>query len=65
MMQLQDDDSKLLAQIGKHYPQMVVLLERVRAEELERLAITNTDNFPMLKGRVGMLTELLKQLKAQ
>lgn len=64
-MLLADDDSKLLAQVGRHYPQLVVLLESLRAEELERVALTDTQNFPMLKGRVGMLTDILKQLKAQ
>lgn len=65
MKNLTEDDAKLLAQVGRHYPQLVELLTRVRADELEFTVSTNIEFFPVQKGRIGMLTELLQQLKAQ
>ncbi len=65
MRNLSADDIQLLQQIGKSYPRLVELLETVRRDELETLAVTTQDFFPVLKGRIGMLTELLKQLRPE
>ncbi len=62
-MTLTDDDVALLAQVGRHNRQFVDLLERLRQSELERMALTNADNFCTSKGRVQMLTELLQQVR--
>lgn len=65
MKNLTADDTKLLAQVGRQYPQLVDLLTRVRVGELEYTATTSVEFFPVQKGRIGMLTELMQQLKAQ
>ena len=62
-MTLTDDDVALLAQVGRHNRQFVDLLERLRQLELERMALTNTDNSCTSQGRVQMLTELLQQVR--
>lgn len=65
MRGLTQDETKLLAQIGKHYPEFGSLLGRVRADELEILAATSNEFFPVQKGRIGMLTDLLKHVMTQ
>jgi hypothetical protein len=65
MRNLSQDDMKLLAQVGRHYPELGVLLTRVRADELEVLSVTSNDFFPVQKGRIGMLTDLLKHVMTQ
>ena len=65
MRNLTNDDTKLLAQIGRQYPDFGLLLGRVRADELEVMSLTSTEFFPMHKGRIGMLTELLKHVMTQ
>jgi len=64
MRNLTPDDLKLLAQIGRQNPQLVEMFARARADELEFTALVSTDHFPMQKGRVGMLTDILKLIKA-
>lgn len=65
MRNLTPEDKKLLAQIGRQYQDFGLLLARVRADELEIMAQTTTDFFPVQKGRIGMLTELLKHVMTQ
>lgn len=62
-MTLGEDDVALLAQVGRHNRQFIDLLERLRQSELERMVLTNTENFCTHKGRVQMLTELLQQVR--
>lgn len=62
-MTLSQDDVALLAQIGRHNRQFVELLERLRQDELELMSKTSVENFPMLKGRIGMLTDILQQVR--
>ena len=64
MRNLTSDDLKLLAQIGRQNPQLVEMFARARADELEFTALVSTDHFPMQKGRIGMLTDILKLFKA-
>ncbi len=65
MRSLTQDDRKLLTQIGRQYPDFGLLLARVRADELEILAATSNEFFPVQKGRIGMLTDLLKHVMTQ
>lgn len=65
MRSLTLDDRKLLTQIGRQYPDFGLLLARVRADELEILAATSNEFFPVQKGRIGMLTDLLKHVMTQ
>lgn len=65
MRSLTPDDRKLLTQIGRQYPDFGLLLARVRADELEILAATSNEFFPVQKGRIGMLTDLLKHVMTQ
>ena len=65
MRNLSPDDLKLLAQVGRQYPDLGLMLTRWRADELETLALTSNDFFPVQKGRIGMLTELLKHVMTQ
>lgn len=65
MRNLPEDESQLLAQIGRSYPQLVSLLDRVRREELELMVNSSNEFFPMYKGRIGMLTELTKHIRPQ
>jgi hypothetical protein len=64
MRNLTPDDLKLLSQAGRQNPQLVELFARARADELELMAAGSTDHFPTQKGRVGMLTDILKLFKA-
>ena len=64
-MILPDTDKHLLAQVSKQYPDFGALLTRLRQSELEVLALTSPDTFPTQKGRVGMLTDLLKHVVTQ
>lgn len=57
------DQLKLMAQVGKQYPQFIELLDLFRQAELEAMAVTTPENFCTLKGRVQMLTNLLQQLR--
>lgn len=65
MRNLNQDEQKLLAQIGKQYPDFGVLMQSLRSSELELLAVTSVDFFPVQKGRIGMLTDLLKHVVTQ
>ena len=65
MRNLTQDEQKLLAQIGKQYPDFGTLMQSLRASELELLAVTSNDFFPVQKGRIGMLTDLLKHVVTQ
>lgn len=59
-MILSDAEKHLLMQISKQYSDFEVLLKRLRQSELEVLALTSPDSFATQKGRVAMLTDLLK-----
>lgn len=61
---LSDDESKLCKQLGKHYPQFLELLERLRAAELEAMALGNDDHFRVFKGRTQILTELRQAIRS-
>jgi hypothetical protein len=52
------DDAILLKQIGRQYPQLVDVLSRLRAAEMETMALTTVEQFSTYKGRVQGLTEL-------
>lgn len=65
MRTLSQDEQKLLAQISKQYPDFGNLLLNLRTSELETLALTSNDFFPVQKGRIGMLTDLLKHVVTQ
>jgi hypothetical protein len=65
MVMLPVTDINLLAQIGKNYPDLGLLLTRLRASELEVMALTSPDFFPVQKGRIGMLTDILKHVMTQ
>lgn len=65
MRNVSQDDLKLLAQLGRQYPDFGLMLKRWRADEMEVLALTSNDFFPVQKGRIGMLTELLKHVVTQ
>ena len=65
MRNLTPDDMKLLSQIGRQYPDFGLLLKRVRADELEVMSLTSNDFFPVQKGRIGMLTDILKHIVTQ
>lgn len=49
--------------LGRHNPEFVSILGRMRADDLERMADASPDNFCTLKGRVQLLKELLQQLQ--
>jgi len=51
------DDAALLKQIGRQYPQVVDVLNRLRAAELEAMTLATADQFSTYKGRVQSLTE--------
>lgn len=55
---LTEDDRQLFLQLGRQQPRVVETLTALRTSELERLALTNNDEFRTLKGRVQMLTEI-------
>lgn len=61
VMSLEELD--VFAKVGKAYPSLVELLKQYRQDELETLAQTHKDFFDTQKGRVSMLTEILKHLK--
>lgn len=65
MRTLSQDEQKLLAKISKQYPDFGNLLLNLRTSELETLALTSNDFFPVQKGRIGMLTDLLKHVVTQ
>lgn len=65
MRSLSQDEQKLLTQISKNYPDFGVFLQKLRSSELETLALTSTEFFPVQKGRIGMLTDLLKHVVTQ
>lgn len=65
MFNLSQDEQKLLAQISKQYPDFGTLLQNLRTSELETMARTSNDFFPVQKGRIGMLTDLLKHVVTQ
>ena len=65
MRSLTQDDKKLLTQISRQYPDFGLLLGRVRADELELLAATSIEFFPVQQGRIRVLTELLKHVMTQ
>ena len=62
-MYLAEDDIRLCLQVGKHNPQYVDLLTKLRAAELESLTRCSLDTFCTQKGRVQMLTEILQHLR--
>ena len=65
MRQFSQDEQTLMAQIGRQYPEFGALLQRARTSELELLALTSNEFFPIQKGRIGMLTEILKHVVTQ
>lgn len=52
----------MLAQLGKHNPRFVELLQQMRAYEVEQTMLGSSERFDTHKGRVSMLTELLQQI---
>jgi hypothetical protein len=54
----------LLKQIGKQYQELLPVLERARAAELEAMAGGSTEHFSTYKGRVQCLSELLKAIRS-
>lgn len=61
---LSEEDIKQLKQIGKQYPNLLEMLDRLRSAELENMALTTTDHFSTFKGRVQMLTELRQHFRS-
>jgi hypothetical protein len=59
---LTDSETHLLLQVSKQFPDFGKLLTTLRQNELERMALSSPDTFPTLKGRVGVLTDLLKHV---
>ena len=60
---LSDDDSHLLVQVGKQFPQVVDLLDRLRGAEMEAMSIGADDHFRTYKGRVQILTEIRQAVR--
>ena len=63
-IQLSDDEAKLLKQIGRQYPNLSDLLDRVRAAELESMANGTQEHFSTYKGRVQCLTEIRQLVRS-
>lgn len=63
-IQLSDDEAKLLKQIGRQYPNLSDLLDRVRAAELESMANGTQEHFSTYKGRVQCLTEIRQLIRS-
>ncbi len=63
-IQLSDDEANLLKQIGKHYPQLADVLDRVRTAELESMANGTQEHFSTYKGRVQCLTEIRQLIRS-
>ena len=63
-IQLSDDEANLLKQIGKHYPQLADVLDRVRDAELEAMANGAQEHFSTYKGRVQCLTEIRQLVRS-
>ena len=61
---LSDDELKLCKQLGKHYPQFLELVDRLRSAELEAMALGNDDHFRVFKGRTQILTELRQAIRS-
>lgn len=59
-----DDDLKLCKQIGKQYPNFGELIDRLRAAELEAMALGNDDHFRVFKGRTQILTEIRQAIRS-
>jgi hypothetical protein len=59
-----DDDLKLCKQIGKQYPSFGELIDRLRAAELEAMALGNDDHFRVFKGRAQILTEIRQAIRS-
>lgn len=60
---LNADEMHLLKQVGRQFPQMVELIERLRLAELERMAVSGDDHFRVYKGRTQILTELRQAIR--
>jgi len=63
-LQLSDDETKLLKQIGKQYAAFPELLDRLRNAELEAMSIGTQEHFSTYKGRVQCLTELRQLVRS-
>lgn len=59
-----DDDQKLCKQVGKHFPNFLELLDRLRDAELEQMANGTQEHFSTYKGRVRALTELQQVIRS-
>ena len=59
-----DDEAKLLKQIGRQYPNLSDVLDRLRAAELESTANGTQEHFSTYKGRVQCLTELRQLIRS-
>jgi hypothetical protein len=59
-----DDEAKLLKQIGRQYPNLSDVLDRLRDAELESMANGTQEHFSTYKGRVQCLTELRQLIRS-
>jgi hypothetical protein len=62
-IELSTDESHLLEQVGKQFPQVVDLLDRLRGAELEKMTLGAEEHFRTYKGRVQILTEIRQAVR--
>jgi len=61
---LSEPEKLLCKQVGRHFPQFVELVDRLRQQELETMALTTPEHFCTYKGRVQVLTQMKQHISA-